>query len=141
MGLKQILMLGFILGDLALIIFILNLIGAKSFAYFFVSYLIGLFIWTLLVGYQGGLQPKEWKKQYQKNNKVNFLKGIPLILFITSGFFLIYLGLSPVGVGFIVSLFVVAYMIHFFGDLLHIITKYIEVFDDMLVKKYRWLKK
>jgi len=140
MGFKTILGFVILILDTILIITIISVLGIKNFALFSLGYVLSIFLSALLIGiFTKGLNPDEWKRytavHAHKWSKAFYVVGIILIGLGFSYLFKMYFFM-----GMITGFFVDFYIIFYFKELLDTIMIAQTLLEDMLKKRYKWLK-
>ena len=138
MGLKGIIqMFGAIAFNIALVVLLFGRIGGMGIIYFFMGLLLGSFI----AAYLFRLQFSECRIAYEDNNfHVDKLKSYGILALVLSFLIITAIIKNPFIMGIITGFALCLYITRYCKDLIYSFSMHNSAFDDMLRRKFKWLK-
>lgn len=140
MNYKKILFLGIFIGDLVLILWLISLIGFKSFGLFSLGYFgmviisaFGIMSFDKFILKKQNYNPDEWKYKYLKQKgKVKYYRLVWVVGIITASIIMVHYHGYPFMFGMKTAFGVNLYLIYRCQDFLHVLTNMVNTLGEVL---------
>ena len=138
MKLKGLLMVGFMFLDFFLILALIGLIGIKTFSIFIMFYMVGLIIYTIIIGLKGHLDVHKWGYYYMTHNrKVNWIRVTLVAIYIIIGI-IACLWVNPIFIGLFIGVIISHHLVFYCQDFMYLIMSYHDLVME-LIKLPKWI--
>ena len=139
---KKILFLGFYIGDFILIIFLIGLMGFKTFGGFALYYTISLFATAIIFGLLKKLDSNDWKNTYRNNMfKVCIFRISFIVIYILIALILcVFFPFLNKQIGATTATIVITHLLFISKDFMGMLQFFMDELDKEARLKWRWFK-